>query len=1135
MTIPTTNSRLLVTEDWKKIYASFPNAEFQSYDFDTLRRILISYLQENYPEDFNDYIDSSEYVALVDLIAYLGQNLSFRIDLNARENFLETAQRRDSILRLAQLISYVPKRNTAATGMLKLSAVSTTDSVFDSAGNNLANSTVLWNDPTNNNWYEQFISIVNSALFSNFSFGIPNDRATISGIVTEKYLIDSANTDVPVFAFTKNINGTAMNFEIVASTFVDNAVQEDTPKPGKSFNLLYQSDNQGNSSPNTGFFVYFKQGQLGFSNFTVENPVANELIGINISNINDSDVWLWQLDSSGNYSTLWNKVSAITGSSVIYNSIDANDRNIYSVSTRDNDQIDLNFADGSFGNLPQGTFGLFYRQSNGLNYVITPQQMGGVIIKVPYRNKAGREHVLTLTMNLQYSVSNSTPTESNADIQLKAPQSFYTQNRMVTAEDYNIAPLNLGSDILKVKSVARVTSGVSRYFELSDVSGKYSSTNIFAADGILYKDLDEAQTDFSFANKNQIWVFVKTTLASIVKLQSLRSFYIDQYPRPDLNSLELTWVKANTNAISCTGYFETSEGPVSTGIFVSNSLKYAKPGSLIKFIPPGMLPNTDARYDASKKYFKPNGTLSATKGSNGSQYLWAAVKNVIGDGSNTGLGLLEDGTGPIVLSTVVDSDAIPVEILPQFLNSFKYVFENEIVNVCLTQKNFGLKFDTLSREWSFISETNLDLTSDFSLVNQGDGSGLNNDASWLIAFEWQGSSYKVRYRYAQFTFESAKETAFYTDPTNINYDYYTNTIVKDQIKVLSVNSISTSTSIGLDKDYLWQIDGNVVEVDGYVNPSKIKISFYDSDNSGEISDPDAYTNLVSTSSYVFFQIQEDGETTEPVSSDDFIKDYGSSEDVPADAKFDGYFYYFYNDDVVNIYNEDTDKFVYNTTASSYLAYPGRDAIKFQYVHNSGEERRIDPSKSNIIDVYLMTATYDTAYRYWLSTGVGSEPLPPTTSALEKQYLSKLNAIKTISDEIVFQPARYKILFGDKAPTTLRARFKAVRNSSSLLSDSALRSKILTAINNFFALQNWNFGQSFYFSELSTYVMNLLTPDITNFIIVPNYPNNFGSLYEVTCLSNEVFINGATVSQIDIIDAVTASQLQSENIITSSGN
>ena len=206
MTIPSTNTKLLVTEDWTKIYQSFQNADFQSYDFNTIRRVLISYLQENYPEDFNDFIDSSEYIALVDLIAFLGQNLSFRIDLNARENFLETAQRRDSILRLAQLISYVPKRNVASQGLLKITALSTTESVLDSTGVNLANTTISWNDSTNVNWYEQFTSILNAAMPGSTIFGKPNDRATINGVLTEQYYINSSNTDVPVYNFLKNIN-----------------------------------------------------------------------------------------------------------------------------------------------------------------------------------------------------------------------------------------------------------------------------------------------------------------------------------------------------------------------------------------------------------------------------------------------------------------------------------------------------------------------------------------------------------------------------------------------------------------------------------------------------------------------------------------------------------------------------------------------------------------------------------------------------------------------------------------------------------------------------------------------------------------------------------------------------------------
>ena len=123
MSVTNRQNRLLLSEDWKRVYQSFRNAEFKSYDFDSLRRTMIAYIRENYPEDFNDYIESSEYLALVDLIAFLGQNIAYRIDLNSRENFLELAERRDSVLRLARLLSYNPKRNQTANGLIKFDAI----------------------------------------------------------------------------------------------------------------------------------------------------------------------------------------------------------------------------------------------------------------------------------------------------------------------------------------------------------------------------------------------------------------------------------------------------------------------------------------------------------------------------------------------------------------------------------------------------------------------------------------------------------------------------------------------------------------------------------------------------------------------------------------------------------------------------------------------------------------------------------------------------------------------------------------------------------------------------------------------------------------------------------------------------
>jgi hypothetical protein len=113
-------------------------------------------------------------------------------------------------------------------------------------------------------------------------------------------------------------------------------------------------------------------------------------------------------------------------------------------------------------------------------------------------------------------------------------------------------------------------------------------------------------------------------------------------------------------------------------------------------------------------------------------------------------------------------------------------------------------------------------------------------------------------------------------------------------------------------------------------------------------------------------------------------------------------------------------------------------------------------------------------------------------------------------------------------------FRVVKNNSLTISDNDIKSRVITGINEFFKLDNWDFGQTFYFSELSTYIMNLLTPYITNFIIVPRSNIPFGSLYEIACQSNEIFVSGATIADIEIIDAITASQIKTTaTIITSS--
>jgi hypothetical protein len=61
------------------------------------------------------------------------------------------------------------------------------------------------------------------------------------------------------------------------------------------------------------------------------------------------------------------------------------------------------------------------------------------------------------------------------------------------------------------------------------------------------------------------------------------------------------------------------------------------------------------------------------------------------------------------------------------------------------------------------------------------------------------------------------------------------------------------------------------------------------------------------------------------------------------------------------------------------------------------------------------------------------------------------------------------LFGSKAPEALRARIKVIPTPGATASNNQIRSLVVAAMNAYFDLANWDFGATFYFSELAAYI------------------------------------------------------------------
>ena len=406
MATTTRQTAIFGVEDWKRIYQTYREADFQSYDFETLRKSFVDYLRLYYPETFNDYIESSEFIALLDVMAFMGQSLAFRTDLNTRENYLDTAERRDSVVKLAQLVSYTPKRNTEASGYLKVFSVKTTENVIDYNGVNLASVTVNWADPSNFDWQEQFTAIVNASLVNTQRIGRPANNQIILGIDTSEYTINLVPGYIPVIPYTATVDGVNMPFEAVnASSTGRSYVYEPRPLPNGQFNVLFRNDQSGFASANTGYFFLFKQGVLQNQDFNLPERISNRSVDINIEGVNNEDVWLYQLDNVGNVTREWIKTDNVYGAAV--EQLTPGTRTIFSVTSRTNDQITLNFGDGVFSTIPVGTFRNYVRASNGLQYIINPEEMQNVQVPIAYVSRTGQIETITFTCGITQPVSNS--------------------------------------------------------------------------------------------------------------------------------------------------------------------------------------------------------------------------------------------------------------------------------------------------------------------------------------------------------------------------------------------------------------------------------------------------------------------------------------------------------------------------------------------------------------------------------------------------------------------------------------------------------------------------------------------------------------------------------------------------------
>jgi hypothetical protein len=523
-------------ESFERAYEVFQQVNFSAFDFVTVKESMIEYVKAYFPEDFNDYIESSEFIAVLELFAYMAELISYRLDINAHENFITQAQRKESVLRLAKLISYKASRNIPARGFVKIGSIRTTENVFDTNGTNLANRQIRWNDPNNVNWKTQFLLIMNRLLEQPFGSVSPEDRIQVEDVVFELYQLENTPTALGVQGYSTNVSGTNVQMELVP-VVLDELLGpvERHPERNRPFSLVFANDGLGDGSSTTGFLMFTKQGTMNIQRAAFDGITPNQTFDLANTGINNTDVYLNNVDPDTgelvNAEGRWAEVDTVATENIVFNTL--NQRNKYEIETLDRDGVRLIFGDGEFANIPSGTFDIWHRVSLEDPLVIPQNSVVNRPVSFNYLDVAGNVQTVTFTFSLINSLQNAAASESIDHIRRTAPSTYFAQDRMVSGEDYNTFPLQDPS-IAKLRALNRTFAGDSKYIPWYDPSETYENVKIFGNDLLLYYDTDTVfQTVTQSVTTTQILdTYIEPILstsdfalsiAGIVPLESVRT------------------------------------------------------------------------------------------------------------------------------------------------------------------------------------------------------------------------------------------------------------------------------------------------------------------------------------------------------------------------------------------------------------------------------------------------------------------------------------------------------------------------------------------------------------------------------------------------------------------------------------
>jgi len=415
------------------------NISYLNKTFSDFKNNLVNYAKSYFPTTYNDFSEASPGTMFIEMAAYVGDVMSFYLDTQVQENFLLYAKEKENLYALSYMLGYRPKMSYASTTIMDVYQL--IPSIDNGSGTQVPNYNYATVIPENTVVYSTTIKFIT---IDRVDF-TDTTNTTITSVDNNFFLLKK---QIP--AISAEIKSTTLNLSSTEKFQTANITDTNI------LQILDATDDQGNKwyevpylaqstifdkipnpthgiSDDVPYLVQLKRVPRRYVSRFLSNGTLQLEFGAGVSNKSDDNI----LPNPDNI-----QLGLVPGISNLYNNF-----NKASV-----------FFTQEYGLAPSNNLTVRYLVGGGIESNVNANTITS-IDKTNVYFPSGISNPLATTIIGSVAVTNNVPARGGRsgdqieELRNNALNSFQSQLRAVTREDYMVRALSLPSDYGSISKV----------------------------------------------------------------------------------------------------------------------------------------------------------------------------------------------------------------------------------------------------------------------------------------------------------------------------------------------------------------------------------------------------------------------------------------------------------------------------------------------------------------------------------------------------------------------------------------------------------------------------------------------------------------------------------------------------------